>query len=249
MNEHEDWLERDDEIVDELRRRAKMPEFPAAEIEARIRSSLDGAGDGAARLALGLTSERLASDDAREDLVHSTPYVRPGRRKALGAASEESETALSDGQFRDAESGEADWTDKSLKQGRVAALTRSFAARAALTAAASLALFIAGAESGRRTAPISVMVPAPSTPTEVRNDLPYSIQSAGSQYVAMLATFSGQADSLSPEERRVAREVALAALYSASLELLREAGDDEMLRAVTEMVAQRRDMMGPSTID
>jgi hypothetical protein len=118
-----------------------------------------------------------------------------------------------------------------------------------LTAAASLALFIGGAEYGRRTAPVSIVVPAPPTVVDARTDLPYSIQSAGSQYVAALAMFSGSADSLSIEERRIAREVALAALYSASVELLREAEDDELLRAVTEMVAQRRNTMGPSAID
>ena len=123
---------------------------------------------------------------------------------------------------------------------------RSFAARALLTAAASLALFIGGAEYGRRTALLSIFVLAPTTALDARADLPYSIQSAGSQYVATLAMFSGRADSLSVEERRIAREVALAALYSASLELLREAGDDDVLRTITEMVAERRTALAPS---
>jgi hypothetical protein len=184
-HEHDEPMEVDDSLSDELRRRAITPPYPEAEIEARIHASI---ADG----------------------------VRPGRRQALTTRTH---------------------------------LFRSRAARVALTAAASLVLFIGGAEYGRRTAPISIVVPAPATPVEIRNDLPYSIQSAGSQYVATLATFSGQADSLSTEERRIAREVALAALYSASVELLREAGDDEMLRAVTEMVARRRNTMGRSTID
>lgn len=117
-------------------------------------------------------------------------------------------------------------------------------AQAVLAAAASLVLFIGGVEYGRRTAvpPPAASAPGPEVvaPVEQAVSLPLSIQSAGTRYVAALARFSGQSDALAAEERQVAREVALAALYGATVELLREAGEDDVLSLVAEMVAARR---------
>ncbi|HSR42713.1 MAG TPA: hypothetical protein VLL48_11085, partial [Longimicrobiales bacterium] len=93
--------------------------------------------------------------------------------------------------------------------------------------------------SGVPGAAVESLVPVPAT-YEQTASVPLDIQSAGSRYVATLARFSGEAARLSVEERRMAREVALAALYGAAVELLREAGDDETLEAVAEMVARRR---------
>lgn len=137
--------------------------------------------------------------------------------------------------------------------------------RAVLAAAASLVLFVGGMEYGRRTAvPIAPVAPtvgpgattsgpvAGATEAAEPTSLPLSIQSAGTRYVATLARFTGEADGLAAEERRLAREVALAALYGAAVELLREAGEDDVLRAVAEMVAVRRGTMsgdgGPSAL-
>lgn len=119
--------------------------------------------------------------------------------------------------------------------------------RTLLAVAASLALFVGGMEYGRRTSgPVAGAGGAvgPAGAVQQPVSLPLSIQSAGTRYVAQLARFSGQADALTPEERRTAREVALAALYGAAVELLREAGEDEALRIVVETVAGRREAVG-----
>jgi hypothetical protein len=112
------------------------------------------------------------------------------------------------------------------------------AARVGLVAAASVLLFVGGVEYGRRTTP-----QLPGTfvlPVGDAVSLPLAIQSAGSFYVASLTRLSSDANALSSEERRVAREVGLAALYAASLELSRESIDDEDLRAMVEMVGEKR---------
>lgn len=121
--------------------------------------------------------------------------------------------------------------------------------RTVLAAAAALVLFIGGMEYGRRTA-TPPGYPAPVTaapgPVEAAESLPLSLQSAGSRYVASLARFSEEAESLTPGQRQVAREVALATIYGATLELLRESEDDRTLQAVLQMVAARRDEIGGS---
>lgn len=124
---------------------------------------------------------------------------------------------------------------------------RGGTARSVLAVAASLVLFIGGMEYGRRTA-LPAGYPTPgvvaSGPVENAESLPLVLQSAGSRYVASLARFSGEANSLTPRQRQVAREVALATIYGATLELLRESGDDQTLQAVLQMVAARRNEIG-----
>ena len=67
-----------------------------------------------------------------------------------------------------------------------------------------------------------------------------SSQSAGSEYVARLAQFGADANGLSDDVREEARQVALATLYAASIELLRESEDDEFLATVAQLIFSRR---------
>lgn len=103
--------------------------------------------------------------------------------------------------------------------------------RVALAVAAALLVFVGGAEYGRRTA-------APASP-EVE-PTPLAIQAAGSRWVAHLAAFTDSAPALAPAEREQARQVALAALYAASIELLRQTEDDDLLATVAELIEVRR---------
>lgn len=122
--------------------------------------------------------------------------------------------------------------------------------RTVVAVAAALVLFIGGVEYGRRT----VSPDAPTAPVQgggtliAESDPALSIQDAGSRYVATLASFSGEVGNLSPAQRRVAREVALATIYAATLELLRESQDDETLRTVAGMVATRREEIGAEAL-
>jgi hypothetical protein len=112
--------------------------------------------------------------------------------------------------------------------------------RAVLMAAAAVVLFIGGMEyEQHRGSASSTMAPAAPSRADDRM-LPMTIQSAGSRYVATVAEFGVASNRLTPAERAVAREVALAALYSAALELMREAENDDVLRAVTQLVAAQR---------
>ncbi len=96
-------------------------------------------------------------------------------------------------------------------------------------------MFVAGAEYGRRTAaPVEVLTSDAGVAT------PLSIQSAGSEYVARLARFSAEAEQLTATERGEARQVALAILYAATLELLRESEDDELLATAAQLIFSRR---------
>jgi hypothetical protein len=109
--------------------------------------------------------------------------------------------------------------------------------RALLAAAAALALFIAGAEYGRRTAdPLMLALPMRMDDFEIAS-VPLSIQSTGSRHMASLARFTEESELLTPEQRRTAREVALAMLAGAALELLRESGTSESLRAAADLIA------------
>ncbi|NIQ55568.1 MAG: hypothetical protein GWN71_20055, partial [Gammaproteobacteria bacterium] len=69
---------------------------------------------------------------------------------------------------------------------------------------------------------------------------PLSIQSAGTEYVARLARLSTEAEQLTPAEREEARQVALAILYAATLELLGDSENDEMLEAAAQLIYSRR---------
>jgi anti-sigma-K factor RskA len=109
--------------------------------------------------------------------------------------------------------------------------------RPALAAAAAVLVFVAGAEYGRRTAvgaSEAAAVPAAGL------SAPISIQSAGSRYVARLAEFTQQASTLTPEEREEARQVAVAILYAATMELLQDQENDELLNAVARLVWSKR---------
>jgi hypothetical protein len=55
--------------------------------------------------------------------------------------------------------------------------------------------------------------------------------------MASLARFTEESELLTPEQRRTAREVALAMLAGAALELLRESGTSESLRAAADLIA------------
>ena len=115
-------------------------------------------------------------------------------------------------------------------------------ARAAITwfarAAAAAAMFVLGAWYGRANAP--VVTPAASNafaalagtlPAQV----PFSIQSAGTGYVASLAMLSEMREQLTPEQREQARQVALAVLSGAIAELA-TAGDGRLPNGVLATV-------------
>jgi hypothetical protein len=90
-------------------------------------------------------------------------------------------------------------------------------------AAAAAALFLGGTWYGRSLAPAAVNRPsgvstqAAAVPPD---QVPLSIQSAGTGYVASLALLSEMHDRLSPEQRDQARQVALAVLSGAIAELV-----------------------------
>ena len=109
--------------------------------------------------------------------------------------------------------------------------------RTALAAAAAVVVFVAGSEYGRRTGAING---AGNSVPEAALSAPISIQSAGSRYVASLAQFTEQSPELMPEEREEARQVALAILYAATAELLQDQENDELLKAVTRLLYNKR---------
>lgn len=102
-----------------------------------------------------------------------------------------------------------------------------------LAAAAAVLVFVAGAEYGRRSAA------QPESVTASLNT-PLAIQLAGTEYVARVADFSSDASNLTTSERSEARQVALAILYAASVELLRESEDDDLLTLVARLIESRR---------
>jgi hypothetical protein len=93
-------------------------------------------------------------------------------------------------------------------------------------AAAAVALLIIGAWYGRRSAESESMrlIPAYQAMTAQPDlfrpvNVPLSIQSAGTGYVASLALLSEMRDQLTPEQHEQARQVALAVLIGAIAEL------------------------------
>ena len=119
-------------------------------------------------------------------------------------------------------------------------------------AAASLAIFVGGAEFGRRTALASipggsapgaaVSAPAREADTETLG-LPISIQEAGSAYVSRLAQLTARSASLGEGERRMAEEVAWASLRGAATELARLSEHGEALAAL--ILELERGRLGP----
>lgn len=122
--------------------------------------------------------------------------------------------------------------------------------RSVLPAAAALVVFIAGAEYGRRTATAASPVPgvvstdtrpaAAGAAASVESSVPIAIQESGSRYVASLARLGGETGEMTPEDRRVAREVALTVFHAALTELLDESAGDEGLREVLRAIADQR---------
>ncbi len=116
------------------------------------------------------------------------------------------------------------------------------AGRAALLAAASLVIFVAGTEFGRRTVD-STHARGASPPAGGELELPLSIQHTGSEYVASLAGLTARGETLSPEQRRLAEEVALTVLHAAIVELGRAADDDRVLRTAAGLVSAQRSLV------
>ena len=111
--------------------------------------------------------------------------------------------------------------------------------------AASLVIFVAGAEYGRRVAAPGV----PSQATEATGlavepafaaSVPLSIQTHGSQYVAEMARMAETIDQMTPDERQQAREVALAVLYGAAAEILRAGPQDDAAASVAKVLLAQK---------
>ncbi len=111
--------------------------------------------------------------------------------------------------------------------------------------AASLAIFVAGAEYGRRVAS-PVVVPQETEAAALAAEpafaasVPLLIQTYGSQYVAEMARMSETIDQMTPEERQQAREVALAVLYGAATEILRAGPQDDAAASVAKVLLAQR---------
>ena len=110
--------------------------------------------------------------------------------------------------------------------------------------AASLMIFVAGAEYGRRvaapieTAPVATVTAAPEP--AIAASLPLSIQTHGSQYVAEMARMAETFEELSPDEREQAREVAIAVLFGAAAELLRAVPEDDSAASVARVLLAQK---------
>ncbi len=111
--------------------------------------------------------------------------------------------------------------------------------------AASLVIFVAGAEYGRRVA--SPVVPPQTTEATglaveaaFAASVPLSIQTHGSRYIAEMARMSETIDQMTPEERQQAREVALAVLYGAAAEILRAGPQDDAAASVAKVLLAQK---------
>jgi hypothetical protein len=104
-------------------------------------------------------------------------------------------------------------------------------------AAAAGVVFALGAWYGRANAPlIAPAQPVPGMPAgTLPAELPLSIQTAGTGYVASLAMLSEMRDRLTPDQREQARQVALAVLSGAIAELA-IAGDGRLPDGVLQTV-------------
>jgi len=115
--------------------------------------------------------------------------------------------------------------------------------RTILSIAAVLTVFVGGVEYGRRIA---------SVPRQPEPPLPIALQSVGSEWVARLAEFTERAPDMTPAERSAGRQAALAALFAATVELLQESQDDELLSAAARLLQTRRqslrEAVAPSAI-
>jgi hypothetical protein len=105
-------------------------------------------------------------------------------------------------------------------------------------AAAAVLIFALGAFYGRANAPVVESVSSnafAALEATLPANVPLSIQSAGTGYVASLALMSGMRDRLTPEQREQARQVALAVLSGAIAELA-TAGNGRLPNGVLETV-------------
>lgn len=111
--------------------------------------------------------------------------------------------------------------------------------------AASLVIFVAGAEYGKRVA-APVVAPqvaeamAMAVEPAFAASVPLLIQTYGSQYVAEMARMSETIDKMTPDERQQAREVALAVLYGAATEILRAGPQDDAAASVAKVLLAQR---------
>jgi hypothetical protein len=222
MNENEgDLYELSDGVREDLRASFPTVPFPKERIERRIRRSV---GDGA-------YAEVPTAGDMRGGVPGAaTPDARGDFPGATGT----------DGRSVFAGAGMAPPLD-------AATSPRSLweRVRPVLQAAAVLAVFIGGAEYGRRLGPRGgvtesareAMIASGIAPGAT---LPLEIQASGSRYIATLARFSAESQSLPLEQRQIAREVAMAVMYSAAIQLLEEGGEDAVLQSVANMVIERR---------
>lgn len=103
--------------------------------------------------------------------------------------------------------------------------------RAAAAVAAGVLLFVAGVEYGRRNVGSAVAVDG---------SVPTAIQSSGSEWVASISRLRESEAGLDPEQVEQARQVALAVMYGAALELVRNSPDDEMAAAVYRALSIER---------
>lgn len=110
--------------------------------------------------------------------------------------------------------------------------------------AAALVIFVLGAEYGRRTAPpLHIGVDETQWLAGEAHAIPLVIQSAGSEYVAGLARLSSPQTELTPEQRRLGREVAATVLYAAVMELVSESESAPALRSAARLIAAHRDLV------
>lgn len=120
--------------------------------------------------------------------------------------------------------------------------------------AASLLIFVGGAEYGRwsavaaggavggaeAAAPPAVTVSGDAVDPAGQLGLPISIQEAGSEYVSRLAQLTATRASLSQGDREMAEEVAWASLRGAATELARLSENSEALAELILMLEQDR---------
>ena len=128
--------------------------------------------------------------------------------------------------------------------GVAAVARRALLWRAAALAAAALVVFVVGVEYGRSlgtSPPIPVAdTVRPSAAGSPVQTVSMSIQQRGTAYLTEVAKLSETAGTLSPEQLEEARQVALAILYGAAMELVRAAPDDELADAIVRSLRARR---------
>lgn len=216
----------DPELEKRLRRASPSPPFPGERIQARVQGSLEAQGPELWR--------------SGEQVRRPTGGPKGGPFAPVG------------GHLGRRPGGRSGGPPGRGSEGR-RALT------AALVAAAAVLVFVAGVEYGRGTAaaPGPGADDATSAPAAVADqgldpaldsglDHALRIQWAGSRWVATLARFSREAAEVDDATRRAAREVATTIFYAAALELLMEAGEDELMETIAWLAHTRREALQPT---